>query len=214
MASGRRAVALAVGHLEAASALNSSSSLVVAPPRKSVIVVLTAGWSLLCFDHNLRLLWETALGADFPQGWAAREVAVLVAPSPLRPGDVGLVLVAASAARQEGADPLEKEVEWEGRVMRGRRGGAGAAAGGAGGAGVDGTHHVNYYAFEGRSGAPRWRHQSADFHRDGDALAEGLTAQHSYKLDAAALEGRHFGEVECRDYREAVLAAIDRKSVV
>jgi hypothetical protein len=26
--------------------------------RKQVIVVVTAGWSILCFDHNLKLLWE------------------------------------------------------------------------------------------------------------------------------------------------------------
>lgn len=29
--------------------------------------------------------------------------------------------------------------------------------------------------------------------------------QHNYRLDAAALEAKRFGEVSCRDYREAIL---------
>jgi hypothetical protein len=26
--------------------------------RKKVIVVVTAGWAIMCFDHNLKKLWE------------------------------------------------------------------------------------------------------------------------------------------------------------
>jgi hypothetical protein len=221
VASGRRAVALAVGHVDAQGGSGEPlRANATAPPRKSVTAVLTAGWTVLCFDHNLRLLWEHALGADFPQGWTPREVAVTVTTAALRPGDRGSVFVAASAARpdtgaHEGAeDALEEEEAWEERLNRGsrRRGGAGGGAGddaaADSGAGVDATHHVNYYAFEGHTGALRWKHESADFHRDADALAEGLSPQHNYRLDATALVGRHYGEVECREYREAVLAAL------
>jgi hypothetical protein len=209
VASGRRAVALGVGHLDAHAVAVGNAS---APLRKSVIAVVTAGWTVMCFDHNLRLLWEHALGADFPRGWVPREVAVVVTTVPLQPGDRGSVYVAASAARPDagsregGEDALEEEEAWE-RVMRGRRGGAGAE-GAPVGAGVDGTHHVNYYAFEGRTGAVVWKHESADFHRDSETLADGLSPQHNYKLDAASLSSRHYGEVECREYREAVLAAL------
>ena len=131
VASGRRAVALGVGHLEAST--NGTH------PHKAVVVVVTSGWSVLCFDHNLQLLWENALGADFPQGWAPREVAVLVAAHPLLPADCGLVLVAASAARPtdggrdgSGGDPLDAEGAWEARGAS-RAGGAGGAGGEGGG---------------------------------------------------------------------------------
>jgi len=202
VASGRRAVALAVGHLDGAQARGNATntSARAPPPRKAVIVVLTAGWSVLCFDHNLALLWEKALGGDFPLGWEPREVAALVTSHALQPGDRGLVLVAASAARGEGGDPLEAEEAEEAR-------GAGRSGALGGGAGVDGSHHVNYYAFEGRGGGERWRHESADFHRDAEALSDALTPQHNYRLSAAALAARHLGEVECREFREAVLSA-------
>ena len=99
VASGRRAAALAAGHLDAAAVAGNGSA--AAPPRKAVVAVLTAGWTLLLFDHNLRLLWEHSLAADFPGGWAPREGALLVAATPLSPGDRGAVFVAASAARPD-----------------------------------------------------------------------------------------------------------------
>ena len=211
VATGRRPVALAVGQLDPPRiAANGTAP----SARKAAVVVLTAGWSLLCFDHNLQLLWENALGDSLPQSWAPREVALLVASHPLHPGDRGLVIVAASASRPEAGvggegwvDPLAEEVAWEARLSRGRHPGR-AAGSGAGGGGVDVRHHVNYYAFEGRTGAARWRHESPDFHPPGDALADSLVPQHSYKLDAASLEGRHAGETACREYREAVAAAM------
>ena len=29
--------------------------------QKQVLVVVTSGWSIMCFDHNLKKLWETNL---------------------------------------------------------------------------------------------------------------------------------------------------------
>ena len=214
VATGRRPVALAVGQLDSPRSWPAANgSATASSPRKAVVVVLTAGWSLLCFDHNLQLLWENAMGDSLPQSWAPREVALLVSPHPLHPGDRGLVIVAASASRPEAsigaegwADPLAEEVAWEARLARGRH--PGAAADGGASAGVDVRHHVNYYAFEGRMGAVRWRHESPDFHPPGDALADSLVPQHNYRLDAASLEGRHAGEAACREYREAVAASL------
>lgn len=184
--------------------------------RKSVIVVLTAGWSLLCFDHNLRLLWENPLATDFPRTWAPREVAILVLSHALQPGDRGLIVIAASASRPDASvegdastDPLTQELAWEARHARGRRPVIGDGDDATvGGSDVDARHHVNYYAFEGRTGGLRWKHNSLDFHSSGDALADGLVPQHNYRLDAASLAGRHAGEAQCREYRESVLAAL------
>ncbi len=51
------------------------------------------------------------------------------------------------------------------------------------------------------AGESRWSHTSEDFHKDLDELADELTPQSSFKLDAEKLAGRHFGEASCRDYR-------------
>ncbi len=48
----------------------------VRPPRKQVLVVVTAGWHVLAYDHNLRLMWETAIGESFPEHAHMREVRV------------------------------------------------------------------------------------------------------------------------------------------
>jgi hypothetical protein len=47
---GRRPVALAAGEVKRAY---RSQEL-----KKQVIVVVTAGWNIMCFDHNLKKLWE------------------------------------------------------------------------------------------------------------------------------------------------------------
>lgn len=52
VATGRTPVALAAGSLDGPKSNSREGA------RKQVIVVVTAGWSILCFDHNLKLLWE------------------------------------------------------------------------------------------------------------------------------------------------------------
>lgn len=59
-----------------------------------------------------------------------------------------------------------------------------------------------------RLGELRWKHESGDFHRDPESAAHATTPQHNYKLDAASLNTRHFGEHECRDYRRSVIEAL------
>lgn len=53
VATGRRAVAVATGVVD--RAFKSGQ------PQKQVLVVVTSGWSVMCFDHNLKKLWETNL---------------------------------------------------------------------------------------------------------------------------------------------------------
>lgn len=50
--SGRRAVAMASGFIEKPRPDR---------PTKQVLVVVTSGWQVMCFDHNLKKLWETSL---------------------------------------------------------------------------------------------------------------------------------------------------------
>lgn len=53
IATGRRAVAMATGVIE--------KSYNKREPRKQVLVVVTSGWFVMCFDHNLKKLWEVNL---------------------------------------------------------------------------------------------------------------------------------------------------------
>ncbi|KAB5556828.1 hypothetical protein DKX38_007737 [Salix brachista] len=50
---GRRAVAMATGVIDRRCKEGH--------PLKQVLVVVTSGWSVMCFDHNLKKLWETNL---------------------------------------------------------------------------------------------------------------------------------------------------------
>ncbi len=40
------------------------------------MVVVTAGWNIMCFDHNLRLMWETSILREMPPHTEIREVAI------------------------------------------------------------------------------------------------------------------------------------------
>lgn len=53
IATGRRAVAMATGFID--RSYNKKE------PRKQVLVVVTSGWSVMCFDHNLKKLWDINL---------------------------------------------------------------------------------------------------------------------------------------------------------
>lgn len=130
------------------------------------------------FDHNLKLLWENTLAKSLPPRSKVREVAVIVTNHSMKTGDRGAVIVGGSlelGGIQDGSlDPLE---EADRELRRGRRGAGallspedkaaleeapeGAEAELAPKRGLDRTHHFNYYAFEGRTGAARWRRASA-----------------------------------------------------
>lgn len=51
--SGRRPVAMATGFVDR---IHGHGEI-----RKQVLVVVTSGWSVMCFDHNLKKLWENNL---------------------------------------------------------------------------------------------------------------------------------------------------------
>lgn len=53
ISSGRRAVAMATGVIDRIYKPGQA--------HKQVLVVVTSGWSVICFDHNLRKIWEANL---------------------------------------------------------------------------------------------------------------------------------------------------------
>lgn len=56
ISSGRRPVAMAAGFVDRTQKHGEI--------RKQVLVVVTSGWSVMCFDHNLKKLWENNLQVD------------------------------------------------------------------------------------------------------------------------------------------------------
>eukprot|EP00241_Pyramimonas_parkeae_P004151 CAMPEP_0114256276 /NCGR_PEP_ID=MMETSP0058-20121206/18057_1 /TAXON_ID=36894 /ORGANISM="Pyramimonas parkeae, CCMP726" /LENGTH=677 /DNA_ID=CAMNT_0001370813 /DNA_START=38 /DNA_END=2071 /DNA_ORIENTATION=- len=213
VSAGRRPAAMAVGFLDPPEQARTSL-------RKQVVVVVTADWTVMCFDHNLRLMWENSLQEEFPHHASIREVAVLVTNHTMQLHDRGLVVVGGSidlGDLTKEYDPFAQEMEAEEMEARHRLSAQGqermeqAEGLGHDRNKIDKSRHFNFYSFEGAKGEARWKHESQDFHRDADALAETLIPQHNYRLDASSLNRRHFGEVECRDYRKAVLESLPHR---
>lgn len=53
--------------------------------------------------------------------------------------------------------------------------------------------------------------QGLDFHRDVADLAEQIIPQHNYRLTAKSLEGQHYKEVACKDFRESILGVLPHR---
>lgn len=53
--------------------------------------------------------------------------------------------------------------------------------------------------------------QGQDFHREIGELAEDVIPQHNYRLDAKSAEGRHYGEVACREFWGSVLRVMPHR---
>jgi hypothetical protein len=89
--------------------------------RKQVVVAVTADWTVMCFNHNLKLLWEYNLQHDFPHHAAIREVAVLVTNHTVNQGDRGMVVVGGSIELGDldtPMDPFQQEMMAEAREVR------------------------------------------------------------------------------------------------
>lgn len=50
-----------------------------------------------------------------------------------------------------------------------------------------------------------------DFHRNTGELVDQVIPQHNFRLDANSLEGKHYSEVACREFRESVVATLPHR---
>lgn len=180
---------------------------------KQVLVVVTAGWSVICFDHNLKKLWEADLEQEFPTQARHKEVSILITNYTLKHGDMGLIIVGGSMEVQPQVflDPFEEELLAERRAERHRRAAEEREASEDLSAERSGENarHMHYYAFAGRTGVQRWSHKSEDYHRPSNEVE--LIPQHNYKLDANSMNSRQKGEVECREFRESILGVMPHR---
>ncbi|MBA0832402.1 hypothetical protein Goarm_016795 [Gossypium armourianum] len=185
VASGRRPVAMATGVID--RTFKSSG------PQKRVLVVVTSGWSVMCFDHNLKKLWENNLQDDFPHNAHHREIAVSISNYTLRHGDSGLVIVGGRMEMQPHIylDPFEQMGMAERNAEQHRRSANEKEA--SENSGTVNLRHFAFYAFDGRKGVVRWSRKNENVEEHSSDPSQ-LIPQHNYKLDAQALNSRHPGE--------------------
>lgn len=199
IASGRRAVAMATGVIDRTYRQGQ--------PLKQVLVVVTSGWSVMCFDHNLNKLWEANLQEDFPPNAHHSEIAISISNYTLKHGDTGLVIVGGRMEMQPHTimDPFEEIGLAEKNAEQHRRSASEKEA--SENSGTVDLRHFAFYAFAGRSGLLRWSRKNENIEAQ-PTDASQLIPQHNYKLDVHALNSRHPGEFECREFRESVLGVM------
>ncbi|CAN6200408.1 unnamed protein product [Urochloa humidicola] len=193
VASGRRPIAMAVGNVD--------RSYRAGEVRKQVLVVVTSGWSVMCFDHNLKKLWEQNLQDDFPHGAHHREVAISITNYTLKHGDAGLVIVGGRMEMQHHSADLFDEFmmpEDHRRSANEKQGSETSAAD---------LRHFALYAFAGRTGERRWSRKNENIQSQ-PSDASVMIPQHNYKLDVHALNSRQPGQFECREFRESILSVM------
>lgn len=181
----------------------------------------------MVYDHLLNLLWTQSIAERFPDHARVKEVGVYISHHEVNKGDRGMVVVGASLevgdlASGEGLelkkgfsdyDVLQKQMqELAEQQAHSRSSGESAELKDldkdAAVKGVATSRHFSYVSFEGGKGDERWEHKSEDFHKNLDEVQDQTRPQMNYRLEAEALEGRHYGELSCRDYRDSILAAL------
>nr|KYP66914.1 hypothetical protein KK1_013225 [Cajanus cajan] len=145
--SGRRPVSMATGYIDRYK---------IGQPQKQVLVVVTSGWSVMCFDSNLQKLWENNLQEDFPHNAHHREVAISISNYTLKHGDTGLIIVGGRMEMQPHLfmDPFE-EMGMGARFSEQHRRSTAEKEASENSGNVD-LRHFAFYAFAGRSGVERW----------------------------------------------------------
>ncbi|XP_068646390.1 uncharacterized protein [Aristolochia californica] len=202
VSSGRQAVALAVGVIDRFHRPGER--------QKQVLVVVTSGWSVMCFDHNLNKLWENNLQEDFPHGAHHREISISISNYTLKHGDSGMVIVGGRMEMQPHLylDPLEEAMMEAKNVEHHRRNASEKEA--PDNSTVVDLRHFAFYAFAGRTGTLRWSRKNENIEPHASDPHQ-LFPQHNYKLDAQALTTRHPGQFECREFRESILGVMPHR---
>eukprot|EP00297_Palpitomonas_bilix_P024669 CAMPEP_0113870066 /NCGR_PEP_ID=MMETSP0780_2-20120614/1877_1 /TAXON_ID=652834 /ORGANISM="Palpitomonas bilix" /LENGTH=745 /DNA_ID=CAMNT_0000855297 /DNA_START=122 /DNA_END=2359 /DNA_ORIENTATION=+ /assembly_acc=CAM_ASM_000599 len=204
---GRRPVALTTGYLDpledeeeeekkGESKKKGGAKKKPSTPRQQVVVVVTSDWTILCFDHDLKLQWEAHAVTKRIRGLHFDEVSAVVSPTGVRYGDRGTVIVGGSLDRDDEMTKTRRK----GRVdsLFGEDG--------------DPLHHFNYFAFEGKSGDLRWTHTNQEFlqrdeRRERDSK---FYYEQNYKLSMQEVT-EHVGEVDWRNFRVQLIENLPHK---
>uniref|UniRef100_A0A2P2JEW8 Uncharacterized protein MANES_02G100000 n=1 Tax=Rhizophora mucronata TaxID=61149 RepID=A0A2P2JEW8_RHIMU len=177
VASGRRAVAMATGVID--------KTFRKGQPLKQVLVVVTSGWSVMCFDHNLKKLWETNLQEDFPHHAHHREIGILISNYTVKHGDSGLIIIGGRMEMQPHLylDPFE-EIGMAERNAELHRRSANEKEASENSGTVD-LRHFAFYAFAGRTGVLRWHRKN----EVANSFVVGTSLTNLLAIDTMAVAG-------------------------
>jgi hypothetical protein len=199
---GRYPVALATGYLDP---YNPDSS------RAQIIVVVTSGWHILCFDHSLKLLWDDVVEADL-SGRYLGEVAILIDSHQMRIGDTGTVIVGGRLEAEKDFSKLglhERDLPTNSNTKdndeqdEAQHVGAGEPADDHFGG------HFSFFAFEGFTGELRWKHEVSDFAEPAPAHESWHDRHHSPSKRAAVhANDAHAGELRWENFRGSVIRSL------
>lgn len=200
---GRRPVALGSGYIDVESGVK----------RHKVIVVLTEGWVVMCFDHKLNLMWESHPVDNPDPSLFHTEASILIDPTPLSNGDRGVIIVGgrkdiitqtSEKVSHEHFDKDEFKVS-QGQINKIRDealenenlrppkirnlAGINDDDDDSKNNAREELNHFSYYAFEGHTGALRWKHEPGDFEDLGDTASNlqqalDLFAQPTFSANA------------------------------
>lgn len=187
--------------------------------RKQIVAVLGSDGKLRTYDHNLRLRWEVPLEWEVPPHAKIEQAALRVTRHANEAGDRGTVLVGWSLELGDVLedDPVRSERRFQEERERRKQSADGADeleendAMARRSSRVDMSRHFNYMALEGERGDTRWEHRGADFHRSIEEGDGNTVPLHNYRLDAHLLQGRHYGEASCREYKDSVLKSLPHR---
>lgn len=210
---GRRPIALAAGYFTPLENLHvhtennakeiSSASSNTTNTREQFIVVVTDGWTVLCFNKNLKLIWESHMREHFPQNSYTSEIAVMLIPKPIRINDKGAVIIGARLRTEKVESIQHEHGETISHVHKDEKAEPPLLD--------ENEEHFSYYAFDGRTGALRWKHEQGDFfdasiserHEDEGEEIFGYMPEHSYKLHVWSAM-KHQGEVDWRLFKHDI----------
>ena len=186
--------------------------------RERVLAVLTRDWTLMAFDAECRLLWETHLVEHVEEWMSIRAAAVLVSSAQVV-GEGGTVVV---AGRMDGEEVMDERMEHTRVDLGGGEGGGGGGEGGRMAPDFDtaervaALNHFVYYAVDAGSGRLVWSHTGASFHEEAHSAhyapipEEG--SEDVYPEDAGWGDGGlHDGEHPWRSFRASVLASLPHR---
>jgi len=161
--------------------------------RQQVVVVLASDWTVVCLDHELRLLWKSQPIKHTEDTIHIREAAILVSPISIQKGDTGSVIVGGRMFS------TQKPQESFKRMRRGEKPEDEEKL-------IESLGHYTTFALEGRSGELRWQHMPADFQVH-PAFPPDVSSFHHLKL-VLHKQLSHEGEVSWHQYSNAIRSAL------
>lgn len=140
---------------------------------EKVIVVMTRGWTVMCYSAKLQLRWQVTIPHHFQSNIALQEAVISILPVNVYKGDEGLVVVGGR---------LEEHTEGH-AVQHEHADGESGSSADAAETDVNAAatrYRFSYYGLDGKTGAIRWEY-TPDMTEN-----EGVGREHDYMPEGAA----------------------------